>query len=165
MFCYLMTAFTALLFVALTPGVLLTLPSKASSKLVIALVHGLIFALVYHLIHKTVKGVLHKYEGFDDDDDDEDFQDYGIEGFRPPPDQVDALCAPWAAEKAAAAAKAAAAKAAAAKAAARQATLVAKQVRTQTDDEPDEVELQRLRDVANYKATIGLGKHANAPLF
>ena len=78
MFCYLMTAFTALLFVALTPGVLLTLPSKASGKLVIALVHGLIFALVYHLIHKTVKGVINKYEGFDDDDDDDP-----IEGFAP----------------------------------------------------------------------------------
>ena len=79
MFCYLMTAFTALLFVVLTPGVLLTLPSKASGKLVIALVHGLIFALVYHLIHKTVKGVINKYEGFDDDDDDID----PIEGFAP----------------------------------------------------------------------------------
>ena len=165
MFCYLMTAFTALLFVVLTPGVLLTLPSKASGKLVIALVHGLIFALVYHLIHKTVKGVLHKYEGFDDDDDDEDFQDYGIEGFRPPPDQVDALCAPWAAQKAAEAAKAAAAKAAAAKAAARQATLVAKQVRTQVDNVLDEDELQRLRDNASYSASTGLGKRANAPLF
>jgi len=91
--------------------------------------------------------------------DDEDFQDYGIEGFRPPPD-LDALCAPWAAEKAAAAAKAAAAKAVA-----RQATLVANQVRTQADNEPDEVELQRLRDVANYNATTGLGKRASAPLF
>ena len=77
MFSYLMTAFTALLFVVLTPGVLLTLPSKASSNLTIVLVHGVIFALVYHLIHKTVKGLIQKYEGFDDDDDDID----PIEGF------------------------------------------------------------------------------------
>jgi len=67
MFSYLMTAFTALLFVVLTPGILVTLPSKASDKIVVALVHGLIFALVYHLIHKAVWGALHKYEGFDDE--------------------------------------------------------------------------------------------------
>ena len=65
MFSYLMAVFTALLFVALTPGVLLTLPSKASGTLTIVLVHGLIFALVYHLLYKTVKKVIHKYEGFD----------------------------------------------------------------------------------------------------
>ena len=91
MFSYLMAVFTALLFVALTPGVLLTLPSKASGTLTIVLVHGLIFALVYHLLYKTVKKVIHKSEGFDDDDDDveEEFQnfeeeevDVEIEGFR-----------------------------------------------------------------------------------
>ena len=64
MFSYLMTAFTALLFVVLTPGVLLTLPSKASGKIVVALVHGLIFALLYHITHKAVRAWTRKYEGF-----------------------------------------------------------------------------------------------------
>jgi len=59
-----MTAFTALLFVVLTPGVVLTLPSKASSKLVIAIVHGLVFALVYHFTHKAVREWTRNYEGF-----------------------------------------------------------------------------------------------------
>ena len=63
MFSYLMTAFTALLFVALTPGVLLTLPPKGS-KLVVALTHGLVFALVYHFTHKAVYHFTRKYEGF-----------------------------------------------------------------------------------------------------
>ena len=87
MFSYLMTAFTALLFVVLTPGILVTLPSKASDKIVVALVHGLIFALVYHLIHKAVWGALHKYEGFDDDDDDID----PIEGFDDDDDDNDPM--------------------------------------------------------------------------
>ena len=75
-----MTAFTALLFVVLTPGVLLTLPSKASGKIVVALVHGLIFALLYHITHKAVRAWTRKYEGFDvvcDEDGEncvEDFQ-------------------------------------------------------------------------------------------
>ena len=59
-----MTAFTALLFVVLTPGVVLTLPSKASGKLVVAVVHGLVFALVYNLTHKAVLACIRNYEGF-----------------------------------------------------------------------------------------------------
>ena len=59
-----MSVFTALLFVVLTPGVLLTLPSKASSKLVVAAVHGIAFALVYHFTHKAVWEWTRKYEGF-----------------------------------------------------------------------------------------------------
>ena len=61
-----MTAFTALLFVVLTPGVLLTLPSKASDKIVVALVHGLVFVLLYHLTYNVVLNWTHKYEGFYD---------------------------------------------------------------------------------------------------
>lgn len=57
----LMTLFVAALFVALTPGVLLTLPSKGS-KLTVAVVHGLVFAVVYHYTHKAVFSYL--YEGF-----------------------------------------------------------------------------------------------------
>ena len=64
MHSYLMSVFTALLFITLTPGLLLTLPSKTSSKIVAAVVHGLIFALIYHFTHKAVWEVLHKYEGF-----------------------------------------------------------------------------------------------------
>jgi hypothetical protein len=59
-----MAVFTALLFVVLTPGVVLTLPSKASSKLVIVAVHGLIFALIYNFIHNAVRTFMSKYEGF-----------------------------------------------------------------------------------------------------
>ena len=57
----LMSLFVAALFVALTPGVLLTLPSKGS-KLTVAVVHGLVFAIVYHFTHKAVFNYL--YEGF-----------------------------------------------------------------------------------------------------
>jgi len=53
MFSYMMTAFTALLFVFLTPGIFVTFPSKGS-KWVVALVHGILFALIYHITHKAV---------------------------------------------------------------------------------------------------------------
>ena len=53
--------FMAVLFVALTPGILLTLPPK-SSKLVVAVTHGVVFAVVYYLTHKMVPTGL--YEGF-----------------------------------------------------------------------------------------------------
>ena len=48
-----MTLFTAVLFVALVPGVLVTLP-PGGSKLVVAFTHGVLFALLYHLTHKAV---------------------------------------------------------------------------------------------------------------
>jgi len=48
-----MTLFTALLFVLLVPGVVLSLPPKGS-LLTKAVVHGLVFALVYHFTHKAV---------------------------------------------------------------------------------------------------------------
>jgi hypothetical protein len=57
----LMSLFVAALFVALTPGILLTLPTKGS-KLTVAVVHGLVFAVVYHFTHKAVFNYL--YEGF-----------------------------------------------------------------------------------------------------
>jgi len=47
------TIFTALLFVALTPGVLFYFPKKGS-KMTVALFHGVIFALVYQLTYKTI---------------------------------------------------------------------------------------------------------------
>jgi len=48
----LMTLFVALLFVVLTPGILISLPSETSSKYMIASVHGLIFAIIFHFTHK-----------------------------------------------------------------------------------------------------------------
>jgi len=58
-----MSLYVALLFVLLTPGILLTLPPKGS-KLVVAVVHGLVFALVYHLTHKAVWLATSEKEGF-----------------------------------------------------------------------------------------------------
>ncbi len=43
----------ALLFVVLTPGVLVSLPPK-SGKLTVALTHGLIFAIVWTLVGKSL---------------------------------------------------------------------------------------------------------------
>jgi hypothetical protein len=43
-----MTIYVALLFIVLTPGVLLSLP-PGGSKLVVAATHGVVFALVYCL--------------------------------------------------------------------------------------------------------------------
>ena len=48
-----MSLYVALLFVLLTPGVLLTLPS-GGNKLTVAVVHGLVFAVVWHFTHKMV---------------------------------------------------------------------------------------------------------------
>jgi membrane protein implicated in regulation of membrane protease activity len=61
---WLMLAFIALLFAALTPGVLVTLPPR-SSKLVVALTHGVVFALVYHLTRNTARAMLGGREGVD----------------------------------------------------------------------------------------------------
>ena len=45
--------YVVILFVLLTPGVLVKLPPKGS-LLTVAIVHGLVFALIYHLTHRTV---------------------------------------------------------------------------------------------------------------
>lgn len=50
---YAMPLFLAVLFVVLTPGVLLSLPPK-SPLLTKAIVHGLVFAVVYYLLQSTV---------------------------------------------------------------------------------------------------------------
>jgi hypothetical protein len=47
-----------LLFVVLTPGVLVCLPPK-SGKLVVALTHGLVFAIVWSLISKPLRRWTH----------------------------------------------------------------------------------------------------------
>lgn len=57
------TLYVALLFMVLTPGVLLTLP-KGGSKLVVAAVHGLVFGVVYHFTHKLVWKLSLNLDGF-----------------------------------------------------------------------------------------------------
>jgi len=54
---WLKLAFVVVLFVALTPGVLLRLP-PGGSKLTVAAVHGVVFALVYHLTHHAAYAML-----------------------------------------------------------------------------------------------------------
>jgi hypothetical protein len=56
-----MLLYITALFVALTPGILLTLPIKGS-KLLVAVIHGLIFALIYYLTYNQVFGYM--MEGF-----------------------------------------------------------------------------------------------------
>ena len=58
----LMTLFVAALFYVLTPGILVTLPTKGS-KMVVAATHALIFAVVFGLVHKSVWHFLYP-EGF-----------------------------------------------------------------------------------------------------
>lgn len=55
--------YVVLLFVLLTPGVLLTLP-KGGSKLTVAVVHGLVFAVVWHFTNNMVLRATAGLEGF-----------------------------------------------------------------------------------------------------
>ena len=57
--------YTILLFVLLTPGILLRLPPKGS-PLVVAIVHGVVFAIVMYFTHKTVyrMSVTYGIDGF-----------------------------------------------------------------------------------------------------
>ena len=48
-----------ILFVALTPGILLTLPPN-SSHIIVALVHGLVFVIVWALTEKIIWQGLYK---------------------------------------------------------------------------------------------------------
>ena len=56
-----MLVFITLLFALLSPGILITLPPKAS-PLIVALTHGLVFAFIYCLIHKQVFKMLYGHE-------------------------------------------------------------------------------------------------------
>jgi len=58
----------ALLFAALSPGVLIWLPFGASRR-VAALVHGLVFAVVWHFLHQPIAQLLSSFEGMVDMDD------------------------------------------------------------------------------------------------
>ena len=55
---WLMLGFVAILFAALTPGVLLRLP-PGGSKLTVAAVHGVVFAVVLYLTKGVVGGILY----------------------------------------------------------------------------------------------------------
>ena len=50
---WLMSLYVLVLFVLLTPGVLIWLPPK-SSRLIAALLHGLLFAVIFHFTSKPV---------------------------------------------------------------------------------------------------------------
>jgi len=60
-----MMIYVAILFVVLTPGVLLRLPPKGS-LLTVAIVHGLVFALVLTLTSSVVARLTARMSGFDD---------------------------------------------------------------------------------------------------
>ena len=66
MFHSLISAFTALLFIALTPGILVTLPPKGK-PIVVAVTHGILFALIYAVTCKAVGHFDKKHEGFQSD--------------------------------------------------------------------------------------------------
>ena len=55
-----MTLFVAVLFFVLTPGVLVSLPSKGSLYTKAA-VHALVFAVLFKLTHKAVRKFLPNY--------------------------------------------------------------------------------------------------------
>ena len=60
MFNILMFVYIVVLFVVLTPGILLRLP-PGGSKLTVAVVHGIVFALVMSLFYRTVQGYIGGY--------------------------------------------------------------------------------------------------------
>ena len=51
-----MMLYVAILFFAVTPGVLLSIPSGCS-KITVAAVHAVVFALIFHFTHKLVWNV------------------------------------------------------------------------------------------------------------
>ena len=50
-----------ILFIALTPGVIISLPPQGSS-LTIAVVHGIIFSIIWMFIYRIINNI---YEGFE----------------------------------------------------------------------------------------------------
>lgn len=59
---------SALLFVVFVPGVVLTLPSKTSSRRTVLLVHAVVFAVVTSLVMRfywhNIKGYIEKFGNF-----------------------------------------------------------------------------------------------------
>jgi len=50
-----MLIYLTILFILLTPGQFITLPSEESEQLHITLTHAFIFGLIWHLTHKIVE--------------------------------------------------------------------------------------------------------------
>ena len=63
-----MSLYLVALFVALTPGVLLTLP-KGGGRLTVAVIHALVFAVVYQLTYRMVWRNSVTIDGFDEQDE------------------------------------------------------------------------------------------------
>ena len=64
MFDIWMAVYVGILFVLLTPDVLVCIP-KRSSSLTSAVVHGILFALVYFFTYKIVANMIHRnVEGY-----------------------------------------------------------------------------------------------------
>jgi len=63
-----MTLYIALLFVLLSPGILVRLP-PGGSKLTVAITHGIVFALLFYITHKTVWNYFYKsrFQNYDED--------------------------------------------------------------------------------------------------
>jgi hypothetical protein len=57
-----MSLYVAILFIILTPGILLRLP-KNGSKWTVTLVHAVVFALVFYFTHKLVYNYFYGREG------------------------------------------------------------------------------------------------------
>lgn len=74
-----MTLYLAALFVALTPGVLLTLP-KGGNKMTVAVVHGLVFAVVWYFTHRMAFRYSMQLSGFQDMNMEE--EEMNAEGFQ-----------------------------------------------------------------------------------
>jgi len=60
---WLMIVYTVLLFVLLTPAILVRLPPNGN-KWTVAFVHGLIFALIYYFTHNFIMNLSARFEGF-----------------------------------------------------------------------------------------------------
>jgi len=75
-----MSLYLAVLFVALTPGVLLTLP-KGGKKMTVAVVHGLVFAVVWYFTHRMAFRYSMQLSGFQDMNMEEE-EEMNAEGFQ-----------------------------------------------------------------------------------
>jgi hypothetical protein len=60
-----MFIYIVLLFVFLTPAILVRLPPNGN-KWTVAFVHGIIFAIVYHFTHKLIWSLGRNMEGMED---------------------------------------------------------------------------------------------------
>jgi len=58
-----MLVYVAVLFYVLTPGILVSLPSRGS-KMVVAATHAIVFAVVFKLTHKAVWKMTMQMSGF-----------------------------------------------------------------------------------------------------